>query len=181
VRHRPSSAIDSDTERVRAILAALQISIDVIASRCLVFHPEATDLVIAETGDEGKEHFLVPPAATAWRAMKASALGDGITIRIVSAFRTIERQAEIVRAKLEKGLSLESILCVSAPPGYSEHHSGRAIDVTTDGVRPLEQEFELSGAFQWLSRNAGRFGYFLSFPQNNRYGYAYEPWHWCYG
>jgi D-alanyl-D-alanine carboxypeptidase len=85
-----------------------------------------------------------------------------------------------VRAKIEKGLSLESILCVSAPPGYSEHHSGRAIDLTTNGVRPLEQEFEHTDAFQWLSTNAGRFGFALSFPPNNRYGYAYEAWHWCF-
>ena len=168
-------------DRVKAMLAALNISIDAIAARSLIFHPEAVHLVIAERDDHGKEHLLVPAAAGAWRAMKTSAAADGVTIRILSAFRTIERQAEIVRAKLEKGLSLESILCVSAPPGYSEHHSGRAIDVTTDGVRPLEQEFEQTEAFQWLSRNAGRFGYFLSFPQNNRYGYAYEPWHWCFG
>ncbi len=112
--------------------------------------------------------------------MKTSAFADGIVIRIVSAFRTIDRQAEIVQAKMEKGLSLESILCVSAPPGYSEHHSGRAIDVTTDGVRPLEQEFELTNAFRWLSTNAERFGFVLSFPSNNRYGYAYEPWHWYF-
>jgi D-alanyl-D-alanine carboxypeptidase len=167
-------------DRVRAILAALQIPLESIAARSLVFHPEAVDLVVAETGENGKEHCLVPSAASSWRAMKTSASTDGVVIRIVSGFRTIDRQAEIVRAKMEKGLSLESILCVSAPPGYSEHHSGRAIDVTTDDVRPLEQEFAHTDAFRWLSRNADRFGFVLSFPPNNRYGYAYEPWHWCF-
>ena len=167
-------------DRVKAILATLHIPLESIAARSLVFHPEAIDLVVAETGDNGKEHLLVPPAASAWRAMKMAAFADGLVISIVSAFRTIERQAEIVRAKMQKGLSLESILCVSAPPGYSEHHSGRAIDVTTDGVRPLEQEFEHTKAYRWLSTNADRFGFVLSFPPNNRYGYAYEPWHWCF-
>jgi D-alanyl-D-alanine carboxypeptidase len=167
-------------DRVKAILAALEIPLKSIAARSLVFHPDATDLVVAETGDNGKEHLLVPSAASAWRALKTSALADGIGISIVSAFRSIERQAEIVRTKMEKGLSLEDILCVSAPPGYSEHHSGRAVDVTTDGVRPLEREFEHTNAFRWLSTNAGRFGFVLSFPPNNRYGYAYEPWHWCF-
>jgi D-alanyl-D-alanine carboxypeptidase len=168
------------SDRVKAILAALQIPLELIAARSLVFHPEATDLVVAETGHNGKDHLLVPPAANAWRAMKSAAFADGVVISIVSAFRTIDRQAEIVRTKMEKGFSLESILCVSAPPGYSEHHSGRAIDVTTDGVRPLEQEFEHTKAFRWLSTNADRFGFVLSFPQDNRYGYAYEPWHWCF-
>jgi D-alanyl-D-alanine carboxypeptidase len=174
-------ALTDCPDRVKAVLAALEIPVDLIAARSLVLCPEATELVIADTDDKGKEHLLVPSAAEAWRSMKASALSDGIVVRIASAFRTIERQAEIVRAKLDKGLSLESILHVSAPPGYSEHHSGRAIDVTTDGVRPFEQEFEQTDAFLWLAQNAGRFGYFLSFPRNNRYGYAYEPWHWCFG
>jgi zinc D-Ala-D-Ala carboxypeptidase len=167
-------------ERVKAILAALHIPLTSIAARSLTFHPEAPELVVAETDESGKEHMLIPPAASAWRTMKASASAEGIVIKIVSAFRTVDRQAEIVRAKIDKGLSLESILCVSAPPGYSEHHSGRAIDLTTDGVRLLEQEFERTNAFQWLSTNAGRFGFALSFPPNNRYGYAFEPWHWCF-
>jgi D-alanyl-D-alanine carboxypeptidase len=123
---------------VKAILAELQIPLHSIAARSLVFHAEATALVLAETSDSGKEHLLVPPAANAWRAMKTAASADGVVVSIVSAYRSVDRQAEIVRTKMEKGLSLEDILCVSAPPGYSEHHSGRAVDVTTDGVRPLE-------------------------------------------
>jgi D-alanyl-D-alanine carboxypeptidase len=49
-----------------------------------------------------------------------------------------------------------------------------------DGVRSLELEFERTEAFRWLSQNAGRFGFSLSFPRDNRYGYMYEPWHWCF-
>ena len=178
---RSSRALPGCPEHVKAILAALGISLDEIAARSLVLHPEPAELEIAEIDGTGRQHLLVPPAARAWRAMKASASGDGVFIAIASAFRTIDRQAEIVRAKLDKGLSLQSILCVSAPPGYSEHHSGRAIDVTTHGVRPFEQEFENTSAFRWLSENAARFGFVLSFPPDNRFGYAYEPWHWYFG
>jgi D-alanyl-D-alanine carboxypeptidase len=167
-------------EEVRSVLAALRISLAALEARSLVLHPEATDLVVAETDESGKEYLLTPAAANAWRSMKSAASAEGIGIAIVSAFRTIDRQAEIVRRKLDRGLSLEAILCVSAPPGFSEHHSGRAVDVTTEGVRPLDAEFEQTAAFDWLSRNAGRFGYSLSFPAGNRYGYAYEPWHWCF-
>jgi zinc D-Ala-D-Ala carboxypeptidase len=167
-------------EEVRSVLASLQISLAAIEARSLVLHPEATELVVAETDESGKEYLLTPAAASAWRAMKGAAAGEGIGIAIASAFRTVDRQAQIVRRKLESGLPLDTILCVSAPPGFSEHHSGRAVDVTTEGVRPLETQFEQTAAFDWLSRNAGRFGYSLSFPAGNRYGYAYEPWHWCF-
>jgi D-alanyl-D-alanine carboxypeptidase len=166
--------------KVDPILASLGISLDTIASRSLVLYTEAAELVVAETGENGREHRLVPAAARAWGSLRAEAQADGVMITIVSAFRSVERQAEIVRAKLARGLSIDEILSVSAPPGYSEHHTGRAVDLTTEGVRPLELEFEHTAAFRWLSRNAERFGFVLSYPLQNRYGYLYEPWHWCF-
>ena len=167
-------------ERIRVVLASLEISIDLIAARSLVLHPEAQELVLAETGDDGREYLLTPAAAAKWREMSAAALTDGVVVKIGSAFRSVDRQAEIIRDKLAQGSSLDAVLCVSAPPGYSEHHSGRAIDVTTDEGAPLELEFEKTRAFRWLSENAGRFGFVLSFPAGNPYGYDYEPWHWCF-
>src|SRR6266496_6442517 len=129
-------------EQIRSVLTSLEISADLIAARSLVLHPEAQELVVAATGDDGREHLLAPEAAAKWREMSAAALTDGVVIEIGSAFRSVDRQAEIIRAKLAEGLSLDAVLCVSAPPGYSEHHSGRAIDVTTDEGAPLEPEFE---------------------------------------
>jgi zinc D-Ala-D-Ala carboxypeptidase len=166
--------------KVDSILASLGISLDTIASRSLVLYPEAAELVVAETGENGREHLLVPAAARAWSALRQAAQADRVAITIVSAFRSVERQAEIVRAKLARGQSIDEILSVSAPPGYSEHHTGRAVDLTTEGVRPLEVEFEGTAAFEWLSGNAERFGFFLSYPRQNPYGYLYEPWHWCF-
>jgi D-alanyl-D-alanine carboxypeptidase len=168
-------------EQILAVLTSLEISTDLIAARSLVLHPEARELVVAAIGDDGRKHMLTPAAAAKWREMSATALSDGVVIKIASAFRSVDRQAEIIRAKLAEGLSLDAVLCVSAPPGYSEHHSGRAIDVTTDeGAAPLEPEFEKTRAFRWLSKNAGQFGFALSYPVHNPYGYDYEPWHWCF-
>ena len=167
-------------ERVRLILAALDIPEDLIRKRALPLCLEADKLELAEVGDDGCEYRLTPAAAAAWHRMKAAAAADGVAIRIASAFRSIERQVEILREKLAKGVSLAEILAASAPPGYSEHHTGRAIDVTTDGVTPFEIEFETTPAFAWLIANASRFGFILSFPPGNRYGYQYEPWHWFY-
>ena len=167
-------------DKIQILLASLQISAARVAEKQLLFQAEATELVIAAIGDDGREHRLTPAAAAAWREMSTAALSDDIVLKIVSAFRSIERQAEIVRTKLERGLSLDAILEVSAPPGYSEHHTGRAIDVTTDGVPALAVEFEQTAALRWLCRNAGRFGFSMSYPAGNPQGYAYEPWHWCH-
>jgi len=167
-------------ERIRSLLVSLQIPPERIAAKGLTLQAEAQELVLAEVGDDGREHQLTPATAEDWRAMKAAAAADGIAIRIASAFRSVQRQAEIVGRKLEQGFSLDSILEVSAPPGYSEHHTGRAIDITTDDTPAFEIEFERTAAFRWLCRRAGEFGFSLSYPHGNPHGYAYEPWHWCH-
>ena len=69
---------------------------------------------------------------------------------------------------------------VSAPPGYSEHSTGYAIDVG-DGNYPdthFEVEFEQTPAFKWMKRFASKYHFVLSFPPNNKQGVTYEPWHW---
>lgn len=176
----PGSPMTNCPDNTKILLDSLGIPFNLVISRSLPFYPEAAELAVADTDHKGKDYLLAPPAADAWRAMKSAASAEGVILRVFSAFRSIAHQAQIIRSKLEKGLSLQDILRVNAPPGYSEHHTGRAIDVTTDGMRSLEQEFEHTDAFRWLSENAPRFGYSLSFPRNNRYGYMYEPWHWCF-
>jgi zinc D-Ala-D-Ala carboxypeptidase len=161
-------------------LAALEISSELIATRGLRECEEATTLEVAEVGSDGRNHLLVPLAADAWRSLKAAALADGVDLFIVSAFRSVDRQAEIVRRKLEAGAAVENILTVCAPPGFSEHHTGRAVDLSTPSSRALEVEFDQTAAYGWLTERAAEFGYFLSYPIGNRWGYQYEPWHWCF-
>lgn len=128
----------------------------------------------------GFEQRLTPAAARAWSRMREAAARDGVELRAVSTFRSIEVQLAILRGKLARGQTIDRILHVSAAPGFSEHHSGRAIDVTTPGYAPLEEEFERSPAFAWLSKNAPRYRFTLSYPRGNPHGFAYEPWHWCW-
>ena len=170
------------TDRNQALAVAVEcgLPLDTLIQRNLPSFVEATQLEIAETAPDGREHLLTPAAADAWRRLKAAATADGIDLFIASAFRSVERQAEIIRRKLERGLSVEDILAVSAPPGFSEHHTGRAIDMSTPGVTPLEVEFEQTDAYAWLLQHAGEFGFVLSYPEGNACGFQYEPWHWCY-
>ena len=160
--------------------AALGISSELIAARGLRVCEEASSLEVAEVGADGRDHLFVVAAAEAWRNLKAAALADGIELFIVSAFRSIDRQTEIIRRKIEAGTTVEELLTVCAPPGFSEHHTGRAIDLTTPGSRALEVEFDQTAAFAWLNARAAEFGYCLSYPVGNNCGYQYEPWHWCF-
>ena len=171
VLDEPAEIAIEYANRVKSALDSLGISPQLIAGRSLALCEEASDLVAADIDGNGTEHRLVPAAAIAWRSMKAAASSDGVTLQIVSAFRSVDHQAEIIRRKLRAGLSLQQILAVNAPPGFSEHHCGRAIDITTTGARPLEHEFDGTAAFQWLSRRASSFGFTLSYPLNNRQGY----------
>lgn len=128
----------------------------------------------------GREQWLAPRAAQAWLHMQAAARDQGVSLQPVSGFRSARYQLDILVRKRERGLGIDEILAVSAAPGYSEHHSGRALDLTTPGFAALEQEFERSPAYAWLRRHAPRFGFALSYPRGNRHGIAYEPWHWCW-
>lgn len=127
-----------------------------------------------------RPQWLIPDAARAWFAMRADAAKGLVELQVVSAFRSVEYQVGIIERKVARGLAMADILKVSAAPGYSEHHSGRALDVTTPGFAVLEEEFERSPAFAWLVRHAGGYGFALSYPRGNPHAIAYEPWHWCW-
>ncbi len=112
--------------------------------------------------------------------MGAAAARDGIALLPLSGFRSMARQEEIIRDKLSAGQSLADILRLVAAPGYSEHHTGCALDIGAPDEPPLEEGFAQTAAFAWLTRRAGEFGFKLSYPRNNPHGIAYEPWHWCW-
>lgn len=168
------------SDRYQERLEELGIPPELIAARGLRPCVEAVHLELAEVGADGREHRLVPEAAAAWRRMKDAALQAGISLFIVSAYRSVDRQVEIIRCKLDAGQKIEDILCVSAPPGFSEHHTGCAVDLSTPDTPTLEVCFDQTAAFRWLHQHAGQFGFVLSYTAGNPQGYQYEPWHWCY-
>lgn len=167
-------------ERVRATLKALGAAEDLAQRRRLPLHADARRLAPVGVGTDGRDKFLTPAAATAWLAMREAAARDGVELLLVSAFRSFDFQLALIRGKLARGRHIDEIMTVNAPPGCSEHHTGRAVDIGDSATPPLEEAFEETKAFAWLTANAGRFGFSLSYPRSNRHGYLYEPWHWCY-
>ncbi|MFC1719982.1 D-alanyl-D-alanine carboxypeptidase family protein [Pseudomonadota bacterium] len=166
--------------RVSRLNEALGMMNDHLEKRGLPVQMEANHLVSIGLDIYQREQRMLPGAAQAWRSMVESAAGNGITLQAVSAYRSVDYQAGIIRRKLDKGQNVGDILRVSAAPGYSEHHTGRAIDVTTPGAPVLEEAFEETEAFRWLTEHAADFGFSMSFPRGNPHGVAYEPWHWAW-
>ena len=115
------------------------------------------------------------------REMQSLAAQRGISLQLLSGYRSINLQRDI----FYENKSIRNQTAVersrdSAPPGYSEHSTGYAIDVG-DGNYPdthFEVEFEQTPAFKWMKRFASKYHFVLSFPPNNKQGVTYEPWHW---
>ena len=143
--------------------------------------PRQSELCVVEEGRYHQPVWCTTVTLQAWQAMRAHAAHDGIDLRIVSGYRSVRYQAEIFKRKMARGETLEEILRVNAVPGFSEHHSGRALDLgSTEEQHVLTEAFEHTRAFAWLCRHAGTYGFVLSYPRHNAQGFVYEPWHWCY-
>lgn len=173
---------DSDPlkARINSFFRDLNISIEFFDDRKLIAYPDETDLVFIEGTETSRSQQLTPHAAEAWNKMRAAALRDNVVLNLVSAFRSFDRQKQIIERKIKSGQSLKEIFEVSAPPGFSEHHTGRAVDIGTTNCNQLTSAFESTDAFRWLMRNAGTYGFHLSYSKDNEAGFAYEPWHWYF-
>jgi zinc D-Ala-D-Ala carboxypeptidase len=127
-----------------------------------------------------REESLDGEAAQAFQVMVAAARSQGVQLMGISGFRSIADQQALFDKQIEKRGSAEAAAQLSAPPAYSEHHTGYAIDIT-DASRTdvdLKVMFEATAAYQWLVANATNYGFEQSFPRNNAQGVSYEPWHW---
>ena len=141
---------------------------------------ESCRLKACETDLFNRPTLLHPVAKKAWKKMKSVAKKDNIDLQIISAYRSLDYQKQLINNKLAKGMDINSILKVNTLPGYSEHHTGCAIDIGSQDAPILETEFDQSDAFKWLKNRAQEFGFLMTYPKDNTTGISYEPWHWCF-
>ena len=114
--------------------------------------------------------------------MREEAKKDGIYLVFLSGYRSINLQNDIFYSlKSFRNQEAAERARVSAPPGYSEHSTGFAIDIGDANQREtdFEADFENTDAFRWLIKNAAKFHFKLSFNKDNKY-IDFEPWHWRY-
>jgi len=166
--------------RITKALLELGLPISLLTNYHLPSYEECQDLVAIGPDMFGREQQMDRTAAAQWSALRIAAKRAGVILSIVSAFRSLDHQKQIIARKLASGQSIEEILRVSALPGFSEHHTGRAVDIGTPGNPPLTEAFEKTSAFAWLNQHAHEFHFHLSYPRNNTLGVIYEPWHWFF-
>ena len=121
-------------------------------------------------------HMLRRIAAEALQEMAEAATADGIVLVVGSAYRSAARQAEIYAWQV-RTFGQETAGRQSARPGHSQHQLGMVVDFS-----PIDDSFTQTPASLWLVRNASRFGWSLSYPENYEEitGYRWESWHYRY-
>lgn len=100
---------------------------------------------------------------------------DGIDLRIISAFRSFSEQSSLKSAySVTYGSRANTF---SADQGFSEHQLGTTVDFSTKELGLNFTSIASTEAYKWLNKNAYKYGFVLSYPENNDY-YVFEPWHW---
>lgn len=98
-----------------------------------------------------------------------------IDLKIASAFRSFDTQSKLKSLyKVTYGSGSNTF---SADQGYSEHQLGTTVDFTTTKLGANNSTFEKTAGYTWLTENAYKYGFILSYPKKNIY-YIFEPWHW---
>lgn len=139
--------------------------------------PNDLELISLNYSYENK--YLRKEAKEAFENLSYNASLNGFKIIAVSAYRDYNYQDELFNYYVnEKGL--EYALQCSAKSGHSEHQTGLAVDV--EGSNFNYNNFEYSKEFNWMSKNAHKYGFILRYPKNKEdiTGYSYESWHYRY-
>ena len=120
--------------------------------------------------------------------MLCSAEKDGISIKLISGYRSVDYQqmlwnrsvAEHMSEGLNKSDAEKLTLRYLAKPHHSEHHTGLACDFCTFLQDDVCDDFHLTEEGRWLCKNAHKFGFILRYPRMKEHitGIAYEPWHY---
>ncbi|MBE6706537.1 MAG: hypothetical protein E7577_02715 [Ruminococcaceae bacterium] len=147
-----------------------------------------TKLECKVTKDE--DHYLREDAALALYAMMLEMSIEGINdVSVTSSYRSYANQSWLFGYYKEKHMkegmteaeAEAAVLVYSARPGTSEHQTGLCVDFTTDSIGgAVDDKFESTAAFEWLSENAYKYGFILRYPKDktNVTGYKYESWHY---
>ena len=130
----------------------------------------------AYTYQEDREYTIIPQVLRHLKAMLEDAKDDGVDLFVQSAYRSFAEQKSL-KGEYSVVYGSGTANSFSAEQGYSEHQLGTTVDFLTTGLNGQFTGFDKTEAYKWLTKNAYRYGFILSYPAGNNY-YIYEPWHW---
>ena len=123
------------------------------------------------TLNDGKQYLLAGVAYEKYMQMWDAAKKEGLSMMVVSAYRTEDYQRNLYNNKVRTSGKVYADN-YSARAGHSEHQTGLAVDIGS-----TRTSFEYSGEFKWLQKHAHEYGFILRYPKGKEWitGYAYEP------
>lgn len=128
------------------------------------------------TANDGKQYLLAGVAYEKYAQMSDAAKADGLSMKVISAYRTEDYQRNLYNNKVRTTGKINADN-YSARPGHSEHQTGLAVDISS-----TKGTFEYTAEFKWLQKHAHEYGFILRYPKGKEWitGYSYEPWHYRY-
>ena len=139
--------------------------------------PENLEEISIEYARSGMQ--LVSEAKEAFETLSQEAKKDGMTIIAMSSYRSYDYQVNLYNNYV-KSDGKDAADTYSDRPGFSEHQTGLAVDIYNKEL-PYTS-FEETKEFEWMQKNAYKYGFILRFPKDkvNITGYQYEAWHYRY-
>ncbi len=158
-------------------------SISVIVNKHRPLNPSAyrpADLIqpAVTLATQGESALLRAPAAAALESLAQAAAQAGAPFRLLSGFRSYETQQSTYNA-LTASEGVPSADHASARPGYSEHQTGLAADLSDPAGCDLAACYGQTPSGAWVAQNCYRFGFLVRYQANHQQvtGYLAEPWH----
>ena len=124
---------------------------------------------------EASRIYVLPETRDAFANMAEAARKDSVELITDSGYRSASFQERIIKRRMNEGSSFENVIRFVAPPGYSQHETGRALDMV-----PSEARFVYTDAYQWLKVNASEYGFYETLPEDSTGETYWESWHWYY-
>ncbi len=126
--------------------------------------------------NDGRTYLLAGVAYENYVQMADAAREDGLSMRVVSAYRTEDYQRNLFNKRV-RTTGQENADTYTARAGHSEHQTGLAVDISSTLA-----SFEHTAEFKWLQNHAHEYGFILRYPKGKEWitGYGYEPWHYRY-
>lgn len=112
-------------------------------------------------------------AADALEEMQAAAAAEGLTLYVVSGYRSYQTQKSVYAGWVNQD-GKELADTYSSRAGHSDHQTGYTFDLNS-----LEQSFAYTPEGMWLAEHCAEFGFIIRYPEGKEMytGYIYEPWH----